>query len=72
MAARRPLTSLLSMMQNYPKSFDSGGWTGGYNPDVTFVSTTIASMCRKGVLDPIHVGPTYIVLSQDVHRLITK
>ena len=36
-----------------PKSFDSARRKRGYNPDVAFVSTRIASMCQRGILYPI-------------------
>ena len=36
-----------------PKSFDSARWKRGYNPDVAFLSTMIASMCQRGELVPI-------------------
>ena len=36
-----------------PKSFDNARCKRGYNPDVAFVSTRIASIYHRGVLDPI-------------------
>ena len=50
---RMPLTSLSSTMQNYPSILTVARWKRGYNPDVAFVSTRIASMCQRDVLDPI-------------------
>ena len=50
-----------------PKSFDSARWKRGYNPDVTIVSTRIASMCQRGVLKPIPRNP----IPRTQHRPIT-
>ena len=36
-----------------PKYVDSARWKRGYNTGVTFVSTRIASICQRGVVDPI-------------------
>ena len=59
---RKPLTYLSSTMQNCTKYFESARWKRGYNHDVAFVNTRIASMYQRGILDPI---------PHTQHRLIT-
>ncbi|KAJ8379201.1 hypothetical protein AAFF_G00223130 [Aldrovandia affinis] len=47
--------SQLNLIHNakQPKSFNSGRWRAGYNPDIVFVSRKIAGLSKKLVLEPL-------------------
>ena len=48
-----------------PKSFNSAQWNQGYNPDMSFVSTSIAHQCEK-----LHVVLEVIPKTQHIHIAI--
>ena len=64
--------SLMILDAKLPKSFDSTRWKRGYSPDMAFVSTRIAPMCQRGVLDPIHVHNTVLSQSPSDHQSMPR
>ena len=58
--------SQLSLEHNakLPKSFNSGRWKRGYNPDIALVSHSIASLSKKLVLEPLARSQSIALLNQ--------